>query len=77
VKLGTAAATFTSNLPVVVLDGFGSGKPNANTPMFWTLFTPNAATANRSALTNAPELATRGRMVVRGSSSAGWPKYSS
>ena len=76
IKLGSAAATFTSNLPVVVVDGFGSGKPNANTPMFWTLYEPNPATSNRSALTNAPSIATRGRMVVRGSSSAGWPKYS-
>ncbi len=76
VKLGAAAATFTSNLPVVVVDNFGAGKPNADTPMFWTMFTPNAATANRTALTNAPALATRGRMVVRGSSSAGWLKYS-
>ena len=76
VKMGAAAATFTSNLPVVVLDGFSSGTPNANTQMFWTMFTPNVATSNRTALTNAPVLATRGRMVVRGSSSAGWPKYS-
>jgi hypothetical protein len=76
VKMGTAAASFTSNLPVVVLDGFGSGKPNSDVQMFWSLFEPNAATSNRTALTNAPDLATRGRMVVRGSSSAGWPKYS-
>lgn len=75
-KLGAAAATFTSNLPVIVLDDFIGGTPTTDRQMFWTLFTPNAATANRSALTNAPELATRGRMVVRGSSSAGWPKYS-
>jgi hypothetical protein len=76
VKLGTAAATFRSNLPVVVVDNFGAGRPDANRPMFWTMFQPDAATENRTALTNAPVLAVRGRMVVRGSSSAGWPKYS-
>lgn len=76
IKLGSGAPGFTSNLPVVVVDGFGSGKPNANTPMFWTLYEPITASANRTALTNAPAIATRGRMVVRGSSSAGWPKYS-
>ena len=76
VKLGTAAAAFTSNLPVVLVDDFSAGKPNTDQPMFWTVFTPDAATANRTALTNVPVIATRGRMVVRGSSSAGWPKYS-
>lgn len=76
VKLGASAATFNSNLPVVVVDNFGLGKPTSDTQMFWTMFEPNAATSNRTALTNAPVLATRGRMVVRGSSSAGWPKYS-
>jgi len=76
VRMGAAAASFTSNLPVVVLDGFGSGKPNSDVQMFWTMFEPDAASANRSALANAPTIATRGRMVVRGSSSAGWPKYS-
>ncbi len=75
-KLGTAAAAFTSNLPVVVLDDFLGGTPSTDKPMFWSVFTPNATTANRTALTSAPVLATRGRMVIRGSSSAGWPKYS-
>ncbi len=76
VKLGTAAATFTSNLPVVILNNFNGGRPDADKEMSWTMFTPDAATNNRTALTNLPVLATRGRMVVRGSSSAGWPKYS-
>lgn len=76
VKLGAAAATFRSNLPVVVVDNFGAGRPDANRPMYWTMFTPDVATENRTALTNRPVLAVRGRMVVRGSSSAGWPKYS-
>lgn len=76
IKMGSTAAAFTSNLPVVVLEGFNSGRPDSDRPMFWTLFEPDATTSDRSALVNAPTLATRGRMVVRGSSSAGWPKYS-
>jgi hypothetical protein len=76
IKLGTAAATFSSNLPVVLVDNFSGGRPDADKGMFWTMFTPDAATGNRTAFSNAPVIATRGRMVVRGSSSAGWPKYS-
>lgn len=75
-RLGTAAASFSSNLPVVVVDNFAGGLPTTDRTMFWTLFAPDAATSNRSSLTNTPVIATRGRMVIRGSSSAGWPKYS-
>jgi hypothetical protein len=73
--LGTAAAAFNSNLPVVVLDGFNTGRPNNDTQMFWTMFEPGAP-GGRTVLTSPPTLATRGRMIVRGSSSSGWPKYS-
>ena len=75
-RLGTAAASFSSNLPVVVVDNFAGGLPSTDRTMFWTLFAPDAGTSNRSNLTNTPVIATRGRMVIRGSSSAGWPKYS-
>ncbi len=73
--LGAAAATFNSNLPVVVLNGYGTGRPDADTAMSWTLFEPGTP-GGHTVLTTPPTLATRGRMVVRGSSSAGWPKYS-
>ncbi|MES2658761.1 MAG: CotH kinase family protein [Verrucomicrobiota bacterium] len=75
-KLGAGAASFTSNLPVVVLNNFNGGRPDSDKEMAWTLYTPDAATGNRTSLSNPPVIATRGRMVVRGSSSAGWPKYS-
>jgi len=67
-------ADFTSDLPVVVLDGFGGGRPSRLTSMHWMIFDRGAD--GRSSLRSAPDLVTPGTMRIRGSSSAGFPKFS-
>ena len=77
--IGTTIRDFTSNLPIVVLDNFVNGRPNSDTEMFWTIFepkTPPGGGEARASLLNPPDLATRGRMRVRGSSTFNNAKYS-
>ena len=74
-RINPNVSAFTSDLPILILEGFRSGRPNSDTPMHWTIFEPDAR-SRRSSPASLPDLATRGRMRVRGSSSAGWPKYS-
>ncbi|CAN5361740.1 hypothetical protein BH23VER1_BH23VER1_07120 [soil metagenome] len=73
--LGSRTADFGSHLPVVVLTNFGQGKPDASKDMHWFLFEPGGDPATATVLAS-PDLSTRGRMKVRGSSTAGFPKYS-
>lgn len=89
--LDAAAQSFTSNIPVMVLHGFGSGHPNATaagagTPEdtkenVWFVFEPKAeGTAPNismvTRLTNAPDMVTPGYFERRGSSTFGAAKYS-
>ena len=66
---------FSSNLPVVVLENYRSGRPpqNAKQASFMMLFEPGDS---RSGFSKAPTLATRSGIKVRGSSTAGRPKPS-
>ncbi len=74
-KINPNVSTFTSDLPIVILEGFRSGRPTSDRAMHWTIYEPDETTM-RSSPAAPPDFATRGRMRVRGSSSAGWPKYS-
>lgn len=66
---------FSSNLPIVVLENYRSGRPpqNAKQASFMMLFEPGES---RSGFGKAPTLATRSGIKVRGSSTAGRPKPS-
>lgn len=67
---------FRSNLPIVILENFGGGRPNSTTTMFMAIIRPDDLGDGFADMTDPFEVATRGTMKVRGSSSAGWPKYS-
>jgi hypothetical protein len=75
-KLGSDVANFSSNLPIVVLENWDGGKPSSDRDGFWGIIEPNAAGDNRSHMSAGLAIATRCNMKVRGSSSAGFAKYS-
>ena len=74
-KLTPDAAQFTSNLPIVVIDGFSTRRPPAAGfgAAHITVIQPDAETG-RTGLTQDPELETRAGLRIRGSSTAGNPK---
>ncbi len=78
-KLASDLESFTSDIPLVVIDSLGSGIPpesgatNFKT-MVMAVFEPKED--GRSSLLNAPDLISRVGVRKRGSSTAGWPKYS-
>jgi hypothetical protein len=73
VRLNPSAASATSNLPYVVIHGFGGGSvpPNGEYPAFVSIYEPHGGMAS---LTNAPDLRTRARVNIRGSSTLFQPK---
>ncbi len=75
-KLESDIANFSSNLPIVVLENWGSGKPNGDTDGFWGIIEPDVNGDNRSRMSAGLAISTRCNMKVRGSSSSGFPKYS-
>ncbi|MFT5411192.1 MAG: hypothetical protein ACI9NC_003926, partial [Verrucomicrobiales bacterium] len=76
-RLAADLQSFTSDLPIVVVDNFGSGGfPSAGSAfqaMEMAIFDQQVGNG-RSALTNVPELVTRGGAHKRGSSTGGQPK---
>jgi len=74
-RLFTNAQTFTSPLPVLVLDTFGKNLLTSDNESFAhvSLFEP---VNGKTSLTNAPTLTTRAGFRQRGSSSAGLPQPS-
>lgn len=74
--LNSDVAGFSSNLPIVILDNWNSGKPSSDTDGFWAIIEPDATGDQRSHMTGDLAIATRCNMKVRGSSSAGFAKYS-
>jgi hypothetical protein len=76
IYLNSDIRTFRSNLPIVILDNFGSGRPNSTTQMFMAIIPTDDAGDGLAEMTDPFQVATRGTMKVRGSSSSGWPKYS-
>jgi hypothetical protein len=77
VNLSSAAATFTSDLPVMLLHNLAGGPLSAsaasqNQSVIVMLFEP---VNGRTSLTNPPTLVTRAGFNIRGSSTAGLPQY--
>lgn len=73
VQVNASALGVTSHLPLVVMHGFGRGTVPADGeyPAFFSLYEPRGGV---SSLTNAPDLRTRARLNIRGSSTLGQPK---
>ncbi len=67
VQLQPSGASVTSSLPLVLLHGFGRGAVPAGGeyPAFVSIYEPRSGVAS---LTNAPDLRTRARLNIRGSS---------
>lgn len=76
VPLSATVANFRSDLPVMLIHGFGQPRPPANARAFAhiQLFEPDTNGVTR--LTSAPSLATRAGISVRGSSTEGMAKAS-
>ena len=76
VPLAASVIHSSSDLPLAVLHNFGAGSVPANRdqPAWLMIFEPTAA--GRSSLTNAPELAARTGINIRGSSTQGYAKSS-
>ena len=68
--IASTAATATSDLPIIVIDTFGSAVPNdGDLPAFMAVFEPGPS--GRTSLTNRATLTTRIAMDKRGSSTLG------
>ena len=67
---------FSSNLPIVILENWGGGKPTSDRDGFWAIIEPDTTMGNRSHMSGDLAVATRCNMRVRGSSSSGFAKYS-
>lgn len=73
VKLGSSAQTFSSNLPVMVIDTFKRNPSTSGfTSSFMATFEPTAD--GRTRLTNAPQTYSRSGVKVRGASTSGYAK---
>lgn len=80
IKLAASEASFSSDLPVIMLSSFGAGPPpesgtTIRDDVFMLIFEPDEVTG-RTTLDRAPTIATRGGYRKRGSSSATNLKYS-
>lgn len=75
IEVSRQTRDFSSNLPIVVLENYQSGRPpqNAKQASFMLLFEPGES---RSEFSKTPTIATRSGIKVRGSSTAGRPKPS-
>jgi hypothetical protein len=74
IKLAADYASFTSKLPILILDNFGRGAPSSDR-MFYALLFETKGPDNLADLRNMPDLATRSRAKTRGSSTGGDPKF--
>ena len=77
VQLAASAATFSSQLPVLVLDEHGAGvlsKDGIDHPAWFYLYTPE--TTGTTPFAGSPSLATPTTMSVRGNFSSNFPKQS-
>ena len=71
-KLAAEISSFSSNLPIVVVDTFGDGINQ--TFLAETLTSIIPVTGSRATITDAPGFAGRAGLRIRGSSSTGFPK---
>jgi hypothetical protein len=76
VPLSNPVATFTSDLPVLLIHDFNGGRPPANVDLFAAIqvFEPN--TNGVTSMTDRPSLASRAVISARGSSTEGYAKVS-
>ena len=77
--LDPSEASFSSNLPIVLLSTYGGGSPPASgatnrKESFMLIYEPNPDTG-RASFSETPSVSTRSGIRKRGSSSAGFPKY--
>jgi len=72
-RLAADVVSFSSNLPVFIIDNFGQGGFPAD-PLIPTVMSIYEPLAGRASLTNAPHLMSRAGMKRRGSSTGGQPK---
>ncbi|MDB6135498.1 MAG: hypothetical protein JWM59_3741 [Verrucomicrobiales bacterium] len=75
VQLDPEVAATDSNLPLLIVDTFGSGRPEDEVGALWMVFIPQTGTG-RTVLTGTPQLDTLATVKVRGSSTANSAKYS-
>jgi hypothetical protein len=83
IKLSADSATFTSDLPITLIEAFGANRQPYDTsstdrrPMMMIIWEPKLQADGeiRSSMLNPPDLVTRMGVRKRGSSSGGWPKY--
>lgn len=75
IALNSDLEKFSSNLPLVILENFGTGAipQDPYKPVFMMIF---EGTDGRTYLGTPPTLSTRAAIKVRGSSTQGWPKAS-
>ncbi|NQU22101.1 MAG: CotH kinase family protein [Candidatus Nealsonbacteria bacterium] len=74
VALGDAyMQNFTSDLPIVMLDDFGGGRPSSERPAYMAIFD---TVGDRSSLTTGMDVESRIGIKIRGSSTAGRDKAS-
>ena len=83
IGLASDVRTFTSNLPVVLIENFNGGRPptDPKRPAFMAIFEPprdneTGEIIGRTSLAELPELETRIGIEIRGSSTAGRDKAS-
>jgi hypothetical protein len=76
IHLDADIRSFRTNLPIVIIDNFGGGRPEGKITMFMAIIQPDEEGDGVAEIGDPFEVATRGTMKVRGSSSLGWPKYS-
>lgn len=71
------AQSFSSNIPIVILENWGRGTPGGETNVdcFWAIIEPDAE-SGRARMISEFQVGTRAGMRRRGSSSFNWPKYS-
>jgi hypothetical protein len=72
--LDASVQGFNSNLPVVVLDTFGSGVADNPQTLVGSVVLDTSAETGRAGMLDAPDFAGRAGLNVRGQSSAGFPK---
>lgn len=75
-KLGTGAAAFSSNLPILFLDSDAAIAPASSATLTGAnaVFIPTDAGAGRASATDAPDYAGRGGLRIRGRSSQSFPQ---
>ncbi len=76
IQVDSTLQDFSSDLPLIVLENFGGGRPPQNSFQNGVMSILEPSEAGRTALLSEPTIQTRVGLKVRGSSTAGRPKPS-